>query len=392
MPQPGPDQTLARATPELVRRRLDSLTGLRFFAAVLVLQHHFTNFATVPGLVAWTGFGTTGVSFFFVLSGFVLTWSWHPTDRPIRFYWRRFARIWPLHLVATLLAIPVFYGLRHHHLELVGVLLSMTMLQAWVPAATIYFAGNPAAWSLSCETFFYALHPFAVRWLLPLRPLLLGALALVITAGATAVSRGAWRLPPDISTWLRSVSPAFRVGEFLLGVLLGAGLRQGVRLPIRTAPAVALLTGWFFLYYSVSPHFPVANRSWIVNLAYGIVPCLYALIIVAAAQADLTNRRSLLRHPYMVRLGSYSYALYLVHATVIYALVAEVVPPAQSYTNLLWLAGVTGACVVLAGLLYHFVEHPLERCLRGLLSLSENNTASVYAARPPAPALSSVPE
>ena len=69
--------------------RLDSLTGLRFFAAWLVLQHHFTNFGMIPGLARFTGFGTTGVTFFFVLSGFVLTWSFVPSDTPGRFYWRR---------------------------------------------------------------------------------------------------------------------------------------------------------------------------------------------------------------------------------------------------------------------------------------------------------------
>ena len=52
--------------------RLDSLTGLRFFAAYFVLQHHFTNFAELPILSRYNGFGATGVSFFFVLSGFVI--------------------------------------------------------------------------------------------------------------------------------------------------------------------------------------------------------------------------------------------------------------------------------------------------------------------------------
>ena len=95
-----------------VPSRLDSLTGLRFFAAEMVVIHHFSNFATLPFLWRYQGFGATGVTFFFVLSGFVLTWSFRPADTPGRFYWRRFARIWPLHAVTTLLALPVFYSMR----------------------------------------------------------------------------------------------------------------------------------------------------------------------------------------------------------------------------------------------------------------------------------------
>ena len=66
--------------------RLDSLTGLRFFAAWLVVVHHFSNFATMPYIWRYTGFGATGVTFFFVLSGFVLTWSFVPSDTAGRFY------------------------------------------------------------------------------------------------------------------------------------------------------------------------------------------------------------------------------------------------------------------------------------------------------------------
>ena len=53
------------------------------------------NFAPVPGLGAVARYGNHGVAFFFVLSGFVLTWS---------------ARIYPAHVVALLVAIPVFYS------------------------------------------------------------------------------------------------------------------------------------------------------------------------------------------------------------------------------------------------------------------------------------------
>lgn len=86
--------------------RLDSLTGLRWWAAFGVFLHHMTNLAPLP-VHAALALGNYGVMFFFVLSGFVLTWSAQAVSTST-FYWRRFARIYPAHLVALALAVPVF--------------------------------------------------------------------------------------------------------------------------------------------------------------------------------------------------------------------------------------------------------------------------------------------
>ncbi|WP_368784602.1 acyltransferase family protein [Arthrobacter sp. 4R501] len=88
------------------RTQLNSLTGLRFFAAMaVVLYHVHLYFPAVSDSLAIFGYGYTGVSFFFILSGFVLAWSHRPNFRPGRFYWNRVARIWPLHLLTMLVAI-----------------------------------------------------------------------------------------------------------------------------------------------------------------------------------------------------------------------------------------------------------------------------------------------
>lgn len=72
--------------------RLDSLTGLRWWAAFGLFAYHMTNVAPLPGQSLFY-VGNYGVSFFFVLSGFVLTWSARPHITVRQFYFRRFARI-----------------------------------------------------------------------------------------------------------------------------------------------------------------------------------------------------------------------------------------------------------------------------------------------------------
>ena len=362
-PSPAPSPI---ATGRDFRPRLDSLTGLRFFAAFFVLQHHFTNFGLIPGLDRYTGFGTTGVTFFFVLSGFVLTWSFVPSDTAPRFYWRRFARIWPLHAVTTLLAIPVFYIWRHEPANVGGILLSFALLHAWVPAPSVYFAGNPASWSLSCEAFFYAVHPFIVRHVLKWR-----SMALFGAVGATlvvlyVVADLAIDWPARIAGWLLYVGPIYRIGEFLIGIGLAIALKRGFRSPIGVIPATFLLGAWFILYYNVGPHLSVSLQITLGVLRYASLPALYALIIAAAAQLDLEGAPSLLRSRVMIVLGQWSYALYLVQAIIIYAFIESLGTRPTSFMNVPWLVFMSAVCIAASGLLYHTVEHPLEGWLRGV--------------------------
>lgn len=91
---------------------LPSLTGLRWVAALLVFCLHTRNLGYFNGqarhFADWGfGAGSTGVSFFFLLSGFVLGWSARSDDRPTAFWRRRFARLYPVHLVTACIAVFV---------------------------------------------------------------------------------------------------------------------------------------------------------------------------------------------------------------------------------------------------------------------------------------------
>jgi len=359
--------------------RLEALTGLRWFAAFGVFAFHVREFYPLPGLRDVALFGNSGVTFFFVLSGFVLTWSFREDDTAPRFYWRRFARIWPALAFSTAVAIPVFYAGQHLPFDRparLGVLASLALLQAWIPS--VLFAGNPAAWSLSDEAFFYAIFPAIVRWIVRGQVWLLGLLAAALIGVDGAVRWWAWGVtltgPQKV---LLFVSPVARVGEFLLGMAVAAAIRRGWRplVPVWLALALTAAGIWGLWYCHTHPQqylptvlvggHPDSHADDAMNQVMGP---LYALLIAAVAGRDLTGRWMLLRSRPLVALGKWSYGFYLLHATVLYAVVQHYLPKQPvAWSNWRPTLAVLALGIVAAALMYALVEHPLEKLLRGLL-------------------------
>lgn len=367
--------------------RLDALTGLRWWAAFAVFVHHVGQLVVLPPTLARTlTLGTHGVTFFFVLSGFVLTWSsgravpgFEPPDAGT-FWWRRVARVYPAHLVALLLALPVFTslllaegshsGVRPFDVGIV--LLSVLLLQGWSRDANVLFSGNPASWTLSCEAFFYALHPAADRALA--RTTRRGALwaaggvvgvavllrVLVMSGGEVGMTIGA--LP-----W-----PVLRLTEFLLGMALARAVALGWRPRVRVglvATAVGAVGAWLVtggtLLAAAGLEGGTAAQAH-ARLAVGLQEVMtvgLAALVVAVAVGELEGRPSALSRPRLVRLGEWSFAFYLVHATVIYLMVA-VLGPHRGLAGVL--VGVLALVLSLAAAwaLHAAVERPAERRLR----------------------------
>lgn len=357
-----PTATLAEPT-----QRLDALTGLRWWAAFMVFLFHMRVFAPLPGHISTVfDYGYLGVTFFFVLSGFVLTWSMRAGVSDSTFYWRRFARVWPLHFVALLFAIPVFYtfapipeGSFLKPFDLGILLLSVVLLQGWWANPAILFSGNPAAWTLTVEALFYALHPWIARVLVPLarRGALLVALLAIVWAFAY---RGALLLWPD--SWLAAVPmPITRVPEFLLGMALAWAMRSGWR--PRLHPAVGVGSMVFAVIGMLLP--TVLPGAWPLSyFANEIFTVAVGLAIVSLTARTLSGRRSVFETRIQVKLGEWSFAFYLVHATVIYLALRLIGFQEPSWRNLVWFAVILAVDLVLAWLLHRFVERPIEKRMR----------------------------
>jgi len=141
--------------------RLNALTGLRSFAAVNIVLFHFSNPQWFGWLAPVVNAGYASVSFFILLSGFVLGYNYNARARAgeldrFRFYEARFTRLYPIYLLSLLMSwrmIPLEWGAHTPAMFWSGMILSPLLLQGWIPEIATFL--NTPAWTMSAESFFY---------------------------------------------------------------------------------------------------------------------------------------------------------------------------------------------------------------------------------------------
>lgn len=356
--------------------RLPTLTGARFIAAVFVfvfhslLQGFFANRGLSNDLesVFWMG-GWTAVTFFFVLSGFVLTWAMRSTDTVRGFYRRRVLKILPNHLITAVVALLLLVFVTSRTVVGAGipkpstVVMNLLLVQSWSPDWAVRVSLDPPAWSLSCEAAFYVAFPLLFLLVRRIRPERLWAWAgAVAVVAVIVVPVAAAQLPHDSviqglglsfpQFWFVLQFPPVRALEFVLGMLLARIVMTRRRLPITFGGAVAVTVA----AYAVAPLFPAVFRSNAVMIAP------LGLLVAASAVADVRQQRSWLASKLMVKLGDITFAFYLWHQLVLmyggYWLGnRSFSTPVAIGVEVLLFAVALG----LAYLLFTFVENPIMR-------------------------------
>ena len=356
--------------------QLPQLTSLRFFAAFWVLGFHALPRA--GALDAWAAFwnvGWMGVTFFFVLSGFILTYTYGGAGKPLdrrRFWIARFARVYPLYLFALLFAVPqLMHDVRQAHGSLdpidahrvAGVVLSsVAMLQAW--SGQFVCVWNCPSWSLSDEAFFYALFPLLVPFTASRygRTLILAVTICgvgLIAVGATSAAARSFAVDAAGA----SLNPLVRLPEFLLGCWLGGvflahrpSWRAASPIAVTTALAIIALATWAGFH----PTFKVPHL---------VAAPLFAVLILAVA-ASRSPGRGLLAAAPLVLLGEASYALYMLHGPLHGYTLAAFNRAAPSVPNGIRFVVYVVAALALAISSYRWLEHPMRVWLRARLGAS----------------------
>jgi peptidoglycan/LPS O-acetylase OafA/YrhL len=295
------------------------LTSARFFAALYVMLYH--TFPRAPASNAIRGwmfkvvsFGYISVSFFFMLSGFILAIVYLRENRALdkrRFFIARFARIYPLYIAAMLLDTPHFLYTQLHLLhgnpwKMAGVFMATTgLVQAWLNMCSL----NPPGWSLSTEVFFYVLFPFLGVALWKMR----GRLALVLSvliysAGLSLVLV----LERSWSVDKLSFHPFPHLFVFVLGILLAKLFVWIEESQDRSQRLMAAAPGLLCVCAIGILALPVFTSGLDQFLVHGSLAPLFAVAILAFASGNWLISR-IFSARWLVVLGEASYGLYLLH-------------------------------------------------------------------------------
>jgi peptidoglycan/LPS O-acetylase OafA/YrhL len=352
--------------------RLNALTGLRCFAAINIVLFHFSDPRWFGPLAPVVNAGYASVSFFILLSGFVLAYNYAGRARAgqlskPRFWIARITRLYPIYLFSLLLGVqtlPGEYGVHTHWMFWLGIGLTPVLLQGWVPEIATFW--NTPAWTMSAESFFYLLFPWLAQWKRPSGlPALLMRMAGVWVLGMTPGILYVIFKPDGIphvdrwstGTWLQALkfTPMPHLASFVFGILLAdldefVGRAGGLRLLLGIGGFAAI-----FGILELGPLVPYAilHDSLFMPLFGCVILCLSGENPIAWAFG--------LRP--LVFVGEASYCLYLMHFNLWNLIHDSHILDRLGLSRFdPWISYVLLICLALLAL--HLIEKPAQRQLR----------------------------
>lgn len=284
-------------------QKIDSLTSLRWFSAFYVFLFHVhirAPLSSDPFWVKWLSQGAVGMSFFFILSGFILTHVYFEMKKEDVFVYvaKRFARIYPAYVLGVAIAAVVMPTNLSGAKLAIHYFANVFSLQGWFPSLFPYGI-NGGTWSLSVEWFFYLLFPYIIFVVRDL-----SCKKIIVSLG------GFWFLASlsglvyyvfidEVGLNLYYSVPIYRLPEFLMGVLVGVLYKRDLFVDLRWGKLIAIVAPLLLCLYLGL----VARPGYMIHNWFA-TPCLTAMIFYSF-------RISFLKNKVLVWLGEISYGFYI---------------------------------------------------------------------------------
>ncbi len=357
----------------MYKDELKGLTGIRFFAAIhVVLYHNFYLFGSITenthSLVqSFFNKGEVAVSFFFVLSGFILTHVYKDKmnstlDRK-KFLLARFAKLYPLYVLGFLLDLPrgILYFLENNTFEIALVKIStssiayLLMLQSWIPQLTPNW--NSPAWSLSCEAFFYIVFTiFITKILSTKKDWILSVMSIAIPACLYIFLESTnFDFENSLNKVLFRSFPLLRIFEFILGILA-----------YKYISSVGVIQNYIknnsnFIFWSsllASIFFGTQDSLPFKPMMYFFIFMPLFICMIISTYSQKIKGLFFIENNILKLLGASSYALYITHQP-IHSLFARYTNPGMISGSIYFIL-----IIPVSVLLYKFIELPLQKKIK----------------------------
>lgn len=299
--------------------KLDQLTFTRYIAALTVVFFHFGQQA-FPATHAWwhpvVTAGPIAVSYFFVLSGFIMAVAYYQPDAQDlnkgKYWLARFARIYPVYLLA--LVLMILANLKTDGRDPLAIGLSLTMLQAWVPGYAMVL--NSPGWSLSVEALFYLCFPLLLTFAHRKGLKNLTVLTLVLWLGTQLLqiflhNSEAYEAKGILHQFIY-YHPLMHLSTFMLGLVVGVAFCTGkFRALNQQWNGLAILALTTVVVLLLAYESSVEQQlGFLVDYNNGLIaPVFLAILVLLAVNNGWTKQ--LMSLPFLVLLGEASYSLYI---------------------------------------------------------------------------------
>jgi peptidoglycan/LPS O-acetylase OafA/YrhL len=367
-----------------MQKRFLNLDGFRFLAAWIVLVCHLEIFKPYFGIepISWLFFSNSAqlaVTFFFVLSGFLITWILlaEKNKNPLnkinipRFYKKRILRTWPLYYLLVLLTFFVlrnlpFFSLPYQHANAANTALFEKRLIGYsffMPNYTDITVGSQLylgqSWSLGVEEFFYLFFPLAF-YHVKMKNVMSFLLVLIIfflflSVGAGAIAKKI-SSNSNIHLFVSIYTDKYRIYSFLLGGLAAWLVSKRMSSSFTSYKFVSdkRLANLLVLILLVL----VAGGITFSILTQQLYSIFFALLLFCVITSEI--KFSLLNTQAMIYLGKISYGIYMLHPVAIIITLklinTKAINPVGILDNILLYAGATVITIVLASISYELYE------------------------------------
>ena len=290
-----------------------TLQSLRFVFIMLVVLSHYIGSHFDFG-------GECGVSFFFILSGFVLSLAY--SERVHQglfctkfFFLKQWIKIYPLHILTFIFmfALDLWHG---KYCGLLAAAANILLLQSWVPADSFYFVVNSPSWFLCDILFFYLVFPSLNKLILCADNRKLFTISIVVLLLYICLMA---ILPSPLVNPILYVNPSTRLLDFIIGIILyklhisDKGIALKNKILSKSAIIVSLMELSVILLIVITaivyPHLQPRVRT--VSIFWLSIPLAIFFFALSDHSKGIVSR--FMQGKTMLWLGNISFCLYIIH-------------------------------------------------------------------------------